>query len=233
MVNNFVLIIMRQNDNNSHSSKRSISDQMGRFLDFGSSGRNRGNNGVSNETVEAKWEQLQYYESSEWQQRIPTSPSPPSSIQSTTSSTSSLSSFKNSKFMKNLKKFSQLRNPFNSKGAYKQAPTSDPSVMMSPDGTSNVATNPHPLPPVRNVDGIVPRIRSAKSLQNLEAITMNGLSSIKDMTHNLKQKYNSKLELNTSNYAALEGDDDHHRGIYDDDAVSTSSSEYDYYRRKF
>ena len=60
--------------------------------------------------------------------------------------------------------------------------------------------------------GVIPRIRASKSMQNLEQMTRDSYHNLRDMSANIKQKYNSRVELRyskpTARYGELCDDDD-------------------------
>ncbi|XP_040568499.1 uncharacterized protein [Lepeophtheirus salmonis] len=187
---------MRTED--SSFSKKSIADKMDRILDMFPISRSREllPSKTDSETIEDKWEQLQYYESEQWQRRSPS----PRSIEHSSSNASSSSSLNSTSnkfgFFKNLKRLTAVKNPFSSRGAYKQAPTSE-HVNMSPNGQPKVHSSASSS---RIAESVVPKLRSAKSLQNINNITINGIHSIREATSNLKNKCNSKIELNSQKH---------------------------------
>ena len=173
-----------------------------------------------NETVEAKWEQLQYYESNQWQQHQDQgfSSLASSSTTSSSSSASSTSSERKTKFQQmkqqSLKKLSSWKSQFSSltsggsrKSTHTQTTINDLyNVSTAPDGSG------------AKTGGVLPRIRASKSMQNLEQITRDSYYNLRDISTNLKQKYNSRLELRqakpATQYDELWDEDD---SDYDDE----------------
>lgn len=49
---------------------------------------------------------------------------------------------------------------------------------------------------IKPVGGVIPKIRSTKSMQNLEQITRDSYYNIRDVTTNIREKYHSRVELN-------------------------------------
>ena len=88
----------------------------------------------------------------------------------------------------------------------------------------------HPEPPVNSEVSHAPnglttinKLRASKSMQNLEQLTRDSLYNLKDMSNNLKQKYNSRMELRQQSQMYNELWDD------DDDSVE----EVDFYHRSY
>ncbi len=101
-------------------------------------------------------------------------------------------------------------------------------VSTSPDG---VCADPCPpsstsMPPdPSRLGSVLPKIRSSRSMQNLEQATRGSYLNLRDLTAEWKHKYHSRSELRESRsrsvYQALdhggEDDDDDEGEVYDDD----------------
>ena len=182
------------------------------------------------ESVEAKWEHLRYFDDRPGggqQQQVPDS-----SYGSLASSTSSSSNNDNSeekltKFQK-LKKngwkrlkrqlFGRRRRTYK-KGTnvhYDEVSTSpdgqNVSSVPSYDAAAAAAADYYPDPSKLGSAemGVIPRIRSSKSMQNLEQITRGSYLNLRDATANLRHKYHSRLEVRETRprsvYQELDGD---------------------------
>merc|ERR1712025_1224281 len=84
----------------------------------------------------------------------------------------------------------------------------------------------HSQPPVNSEVSHAPnglttinKLRASKSMQNLEQLTRDSLYNLKDMSNNLKQKYNSRMELRQQSQMYNE--------LWDDDADDVD--EVDFY----
>lgn len=72
------------------------------------------------------------------------------------------------------------------------------STIPDGEGRGGGAVSMQPQPPTENNssgNSIPSKIRSSKSMQNLEAITRDSYYNIRDATSNLKHKYHSRVEL--------------------------------------
>ena len=69
----------------------------------------------------------------------------------------------------------------------------------------------------------ISKLRASKSMQNLEQITRDSLYNLKDISTNLKQKYNSRMELRQQSQMYNE--------LWDDDADDVD--EVDFYHRSY
>jgi len=218
-------------------SKRYILERLGHLeLDpksilpgVGGGSRRHLSNEPKNESVETKWEHLQYYESRledpQMSLETPTgggensyssmaSCSTGSSTTSANSNSSSVSSRLSAKSVKEGWKkfkshiFSRNRRSLNGNGS---GNNDNNGIGMSGGAMSyndfeGVSTAPMPPNNAGTTrTGALSKIRSSKSLQNLEAITSS-------VTSNLKEKYHSRLELRhskpSSHYEELWDDDD-------------------------
>lgn len=205
-------------------SKRYILERLGHLeLDPksilpGGGSRRHLSNEPRDESVETKWEHLQYYESrledphlsleapmgSENSYSSMASCSTGSSTSSANSNTSSVSSRLSARSVKEgWKKFkSNIFSRGSRGGSGNSALGTDMSGAQSCNDFEGVSTAP--MPPNGNRSGALSRIRSSKSMQNLEAITSS-------VTSNLKEKYHSRLELRHSRPAT------HYEELWDDD----------------
>jgi hypothetical protein len=86
---------------------------------------------------------------------------------------------------------------YNDFGPVSTAPSGDPT----PSSAEAAAAN-----------GVMSRIRSSKSLQNLDSITRDSYYNLRGATSNLREKYHSRLELRQAkpkaDYAELWDEDD-------------------------
>ena len=164
------------------------------------------------ESVEAKWEQIQQYESRE-------NPSLSSLASSTASnSTSSTTSGSNDKLRSKLKKLKQqsLKKLSGFKlWSKSQHHSKENTQPPSAPATSEVSTVPNGL--------TITKLRASKSMQNLEQITRDSLYNLKDISQNLRQKYNSKMELRHQSQMYNE--------LWDDDDEDVDANEELSYRR--
>merc|ERR1712029_751953 len=69
----------------------------------------------------------------------------------------------------------------------------------------------------------ISKLRASKSMQNLEQITRDSLYNLKDISSNLKQKYNSKMELRHQSQMYNE--------LWDDEDEDVEANEELSYRR--
>jgi len=213
-------------------SKRYILERLGHLeLDpksilpgVGGGSRRHLSNEPKDESVETKWEHLQYYESRledpQMSLETPTggggensyssmaSCSTGSSTSSANSNSSSVSSRLSAKSVKEgWKKFKS--HIFNrSRGGNGNGNSNGSNIGMSGAASYNdfegVSTAPMPPNSSGTRTGALSRIKSSKSLQNLEAITSS-------VTSNLKEKYHSRLELRQSKPST------HYEELWDDD----------------
>ena len=185
------------------------------------------------ESVESKWEHLQYYEQ-RWNNEngadpkmaagssstaaagdssySSLAPSEASSSQSRSSSCgemegSSKSRSTRAKFQRiKRQSWQRFKSTFSSKSHNQGHP---PSSVSYGDFTSAVSSDPAADPAAggsRNPEptstsgsksgGMMSKIRSSKSMQNLEALTADSYYNLRDVTSNLKEKYHSRVELN-------------------------------------
>jgi len=215
-------------------SKRYILERLGHLeLDpksilpgVGGGSRRHLSNEPKDESVETKWEHLQYYESRledpQMSLETPTgggensyssmaSCSTGSSTTSANSNSSSVSSRLSAKSVKEGWKkfkshiFSRNRRSLNgnSGGNNDNGMNGGATSYNDFEGVSTAPMPPNNAGTTRT--GALSKIRSSKSLQNLEAITSS-------VTSNLKEKYHSRLELRhskpSSHYEELWDDDD-------------------------
>ena len=66
------------------------------------------------------------------------------------------------------------------------------------------------------------KLRASKSMQNLEQITRDSFYNLKDLSSNLRQKYNSRMELRQQSQMYNE--------LWDDEEVD---SDDEYYQRSY
>ena len=181
--------------------------------------------GTRDESVEAKWEQLQYYEAKSWATSDTANPNAEISMSSTGSNTSGLSSNSTSgshngtgsssnatdkirkklRKMKqsSLKKFTSGLKLFNVHNASANSGTSPTGTGSRFPGTGSrfpgtgswLPGGPEVSHAPGGVSQMLPRLRASKSMQNLEQITRDSIYNLKDVTSNLRQKYNSRMEL--------------------------------------
>ncbi len=185
------------------------------------------------ESVNAKWEGLQYFE-----ERI--NDSSYGSLASSSSSESS-SSRPNSETSKSngssssLREFLRLKKDgwkrlksqlFRKKRVYKSGSNVNyDEVSTSPNGPVDMTPSglPEPSKLGQQSSSSLRAIRSSRSMQNLEQITRESYFNLRDATNSWKQKYHSRAELREgrprSVYQELGGggDSDDEGGIRDDD----------------
>ncbi len=88
----------------------------------------------------------------------------------------------------------------------------------SSSGTGSKQNGPRGLPEVSTTPGgvtsVLPKLRASKSMQNLEQITRDSIYNLKDATSNLRQKYNSRMELRQRSqmYSEFWDEDDYEHG---------------------
>ncbi len=163
------------------------------------------------ESVETKWEHLQYYEQRledpQMSLDLPSQQQPEYSSMascSTGSSTSSSHSSAGSSGSSRLsaravkegwKRFkSQIMRGGGGGGGSKSRMHGTTSYNdFGPSAVSTAPGGQQQQQQQRN--GVIPRLRSSKSLQNLEAITRDSYYNLRDATTNLKEKYHSRMEL--------------------------------------
>eukprot|EP00095_Tigriopus_kingsejongensis_P007275 snap_masked-scaffold144_size312663-processed-gene-2.8 protein:Tk07275 transcript:snap_masked-scaffold144_size312663-processed-gene-2.8-mRNA-1 annotation:"ferrochelatase" len=206
------------------------------------------------ESVEAKWEHLQYYEEKRWLQEHGGDPeqrqngatdssysSLASSASSSSQSPSSLASggqlnhtdrgrmgstkaklrqMKRQSWQRIKEQFSVLRKGpivHQQNGAARNGSNMPfPVSSFSYGDFTSISTAPNGMPTEsirdpyesqqacgqtaansgRSLSAVIPKIRSTKSMQNLEQITRDGYYNIRGVTTNLREKYHSRAELN-------------------------------------
>ena len=177
-----------------------------------------------NETVEAKWEQIQYYESKE-------NPSL-NSLASGSSASSSASSSGASSTSSNVKLKSRLQrlkqNSLKKLAGFKLWAKKEPSTeATTKDEAATAAATASEVSHVPN--GLsLSKMRAAKSMQNLEQLTRDSFYNLKDISNNLKQKYNSRMELRQQSQMYNELWDDE-----DDSEAMEDNAENFYHPRSF
>merc|ERR1712001_197646 len=186
---------------------RQLSNQIHRLIDINSLQMHppphsliEAQNPNRDESVEAKWEQIQYYESKENHSlnSLASSTTNSTSSSSTTSSTSSSNEKLKSRLKKlkqnglkklaNFKLWSRQSKDQNQDSKSKQRSQQEHSQPPEPPVNSEVSHAPNGLTTMN-------KLRASKSMQNLEQLTRDSLYNLKDISTNLKQKYNSRMEL--------------------------------------
>lgn len=146
------------------------------------------------ESVEAKWEQIQYYESKENHSLNSLASSTATNSSSSTTSASSSSTNSNAKLKSRLQKLK--KNGLKKLANFKLWTTS-----RNESTTESGQQQASPPPPVNSEVSTAPnglsisKMRAAKSMQNLEQLTRDSFYNLKDISNNLKQKYSSRMEL--------------------------------------
>jgi len=213
---------------------RQISNQINRLIDINSLQMHNPPHSLietqhpnKDESVEAKWEQIQYYEAKE---NHSLNSLASSTTNSTSSSHGSTTSSSNEKLKSRLQKLKQngLKKLANFKLWSKHSKDQNQDS-KSRHQRSQQHSQP-PEPPVNPEVSHAPnglttinKLRASKSMQNLEQLTRDSLYNLKDMSNNLKQKYNSRMELRQQSQMYNELWDD------DDDSVE----EVDFYHRSY
>lgn len=218
--------------------KQQVMDHLSRMVDLEnirSPPRSVLKNEPKDESVESKWEHLQYYEqrwnetgSGDLKPEMASLPSAAadkvtdssysslasseaSSSQSRSSSCGDVDSSK-SKSSSTRTKFQRIKrqswqrfkSSFSSKsnchppssvsyGDFSCAVSSNPAAPAS--ASADPSANPDPTAKSGG-GGVMSKIRSSKSMQNLEALTADSYYNLRDVTTNLKEKYHSRVELN-------------------------------------
>jgi len=157
------------------------------------------------ESVGAKWEQIQCYEAKENHSLNSIASSTGSGTHSTTSSSaSSTTPSQNEKIKSRLAKFRQ--SGLKKLASFKLWPTKDRGSNPDPQKSEQLQQ----VPPVSDEVNHAPnghahngltisKLRASKSMQNLEQLTRDSLYNLKDISNNIKQKYNSRMELRHQN----------------------------------
>jgi len=182
------------------------------------------------ESVEAKWEQIQYFEAKENPSLNSLASSTTNSTSSTSSTSSTTSSSANEKLKSRLTKLKQngLKKLANFKLWSRQGKDQNQESKSSQQRSSQHSDPPEP-PTNQEVshapNGLtkISKLRASKSMQNLEQITRDSLYNLKDISSNLKQKYNSRMELRQQSQMYNE--------LWDDDADDVD--EVDFYHRSY
>ena len=217
---------MRNPSSLSIPQSRQITNQINRLVDLNQLQLNNPHNlidspGSRDESVEAKWEQIQYYEAKE---NHSLSSIASSSNSNSTSSTSNSSS-SNAKLKSRLKKLKQ--NSLKKLQSFKLwTKNGKPSKTEEQAGNNEVNSQPNGTTTDPNAGSysMSTKLRASKSMQNLEQLTRDSFYNLKDISNNLKQRYNSRMELRQQSQMYNE--------LWDDnDSDDDGSDDQDYYHR--
>ena len=210
---------MRNPSSLSIPQSRQITHQINRLVDLNqlqlnSPPHNLIDSPIRDESVEAKWEQIQYYEAKE-------NHSLSSIASSSNSRTSSTNSSNNAKLKSRLKKLKQ--NSLKKLQSFKlwTRNSTKEATIDAPPVTNEVSNQPNGL-------SMSTKLRASKSMQNLEQLTRDSFYNLKDISNNLKQRYNSRMELRQQSQMYNELWDDSEEESDDQDYYHRSSANYDY-----
>jgi len=175
-------------------------------------------NPTRDESVEAKWEQIQQYEARENPSLSSLASSTASN--STTSTNTGTSSNTNSANDKLRSKLRKLKQQSLKKLSGFKLWSKNSQHQQQNSGVPEIASEVNTVP---NGSLTMSKLRASKSMQNLEQITRDSFYNLKDLSSNLRQKYNSRMELRQQSqmYNELWDDDEENEDIcyrrnYDD-----------------
>jgi len=175
-------------------------------------------NATRDESVEAKWEQIQQYEARENPSLSSLASSTASN--STTSTNTGTSSNTNSANDKLRSKLRKLKQQSLKKLSGFKLWSKNSQHQQQNSGVPEIASEVNTVP---NGSLTMSKLRASKSMQNLEQITRDSFYNLKDLSSNLRQKYNSRMELRQQSqmYNELWDDDEENEDIcyrrnYDD-----------------
>ena len=218
---------MRNPSSLSIPQSRQITNQINRLVDLNQLQLNNHPHNLidspasRDESVEAKWEQIQYYEAKE---NHSLSSIASSSNSNSTSSTSNSSS--NAKLKSRLKKLKQNSlkklQSFKlwTKNGKQKTTEGEPNL-----GNNEVNSQPNGTTTDPNAGSysMSTKLRASKSMQNLEQLTRDSFYNLKDISNNLKQRYNSRMELRQQSQMYNE--------LWDSEDDDGSETDQDYYHR--
>lgn len=148
-------------------------------------------NPTRDESVEAKWEQIQQYEARENPSLSSLASSTASnSTTSTNTGTSSNMTSSNDKLRSKLRKLKQQS--LKKLSGFKLWSKNSQHQQQNSAGVPEIASEVNTVP---NGSLTMSKLRASKSMQNLEQITRDSFYNLKDISSNLRQKYNSRMEL--------------------------------------
>jgi len=173
--------------------------------------RNRSNN-ESDESMASKWDQLRQYEDQVDDRVVDSVEREAEEVTEAVTVRTRLQQIKES----SSRTFKSLKNQVS--GIYRKSVTANTTVPPTPS-YSDVNNCPHgeDHPPPQNVCGplqtigmLGARIKSSKSLQNLEISTKDSLRQVVDRTtnmgENMKHKYGSRMDMNRGKYDKFNDD---------------------------